>query len=740
MKFVKKYKYLLLIMGVVLAFIIKHFTTSYSIESETDINEENPIVDTSKYNIEISCPKVATNGEIIECELFATGNQFGGVEASITYDGLIQNNFTKEENWPYADINNGKLVAVSEIDVEGKSKIGTLDLTVSDNLNINKSITITDGKIFKITDESFVTQDNTTIINNPSTNCMLTSLSINEGTLSPAFNPNITEYTATVDASSIEISGTSSEEAKIEGTGTKELNYGENKFNVMVVAQAGNTKVYIITITRNDNRSNNNHLKTLTITGIDSKFNKDILNYEYSVENNINEIEISAAPEDTKSTISGLGKKTLNVGKNTFKIVVTSEKGTPRTYTIIINRKDIVIVPPVLASDNNYLKTLTITGINSKFNRDILNYEYSVENETNEIEIGGIPEDTKSIINGLGKKTLKVGKNTFKIVVTSEKGTPRTYTVVINKKEKVSNTPVLSNNVNIKEILINDVNISLITAQDTYSVSVKNSVSKVTIKYVLEDEKATAVIEGNENLKIGVNAFNIIVTAEDGTTKTYQILLERKANENVILNNNEQIINEIQNGKNDIVTVTLKTENPEKQIEQSVVEELMTTKKSIVYEVLNENEGLLYSVQLNSNDIINPENIDINLDFEENKTLKLNDRNVKYLNFKNNGVSKTNVSTRIFVGDKFSDGQVLTLSEYNPTNKTIKTFKTDVVVEDGFITFESDKLVTYILSASTLKVTNNIILGIILGLIVTIIILFGGSIIVTQKHKLAEGI
>jgi len=27
-----------------------------------------------------------------------------------------------------------------------------------------------------------------------------------------------------------------------------------------------------------------------------------------------------------------------------------------------------------------------------------------------------------------------------------------------------------------------------------------------------------------------------------------------------------------------------------------------------------------------------------------------------------------------------------------------------------------------------------------LGLIVTIIILFGGSIIVTQKHKLAEGI
>ena len=174
----------------------------------------------------------------------------------------------------------------------------------------------------------------------PSTDNNLSALSINNGTLSPSFNPNTLSYSATVDAASVTINATAPSKGSVTGIGTKTLNYGTNTFQIISKSESGNTKTYTITITRPDNRSSNNYLKTLTITNIKTTFNKDTLNYNYNVENNINEVEISAIPEDSKSTVTGTGKKTLNIGANNFKIIVTSEKGTTKTYNIIINRKD----------------------------------------------------------------------------------------------------------------------------------------------------------------------------------------------------------------------------------------------------------------------------------------------------------------------------------------------------------------------------------------------------------------
>lgn len=60
-----------------------------------------------------------------------------------------------------------------------------------------------------------------------------------------------------------------------------------------------------------------------------------------------------------------------------------------------------------------------------------------------------------------------------------------------------------------------------------YSISVPNEVTKLSISAVTDDSKATINIVGNEELQVGENNIEIVVTAEDGSKTTYKILAKR---------------------------------------------------------------------------------------------------------------------------------------------------------------------------------------------------------------------
>ena len=61
-----------------------------------------------------------------------------------------------------------------------------------------------------------------------------------------------------------------------------------------------------------------------------------------------------------------------------------------------------------------------------------------------------------------------------------------------------------------------------------YSIKVKNSVKSLDLTVVLNDSNATYEVFGNENFKVGENTVKIVVTAEDGSTSTYTINVERE--------------------------------------------------------------------------------------------------------------------------------------------------------------------------------------------------------------------
>ena len=73
-----------------------------------------------------------------------------------------------------------------------------------------------------------------------------------------------------------------------------------------------------------------------------------------------------------------------------------------------------------------------------------------------------------------------------------------------------------------------------------YSVTVPNDVDQVTVYASLQDSKASLTGTGVQKLNVGQNALNVVVTAEDGTKKTYTINVTREEGETTDENSEEE--------------------------------------------------------------------------------------------------------------------------------------------------------------------------------------------------------
>ena len=275
-----------------------------------------------------------------------------------------------------------------------------------------------------------------------SSNNNLASLSVEGFNLN--FNSSTTTYDiGTTENTSINISATPEDnKSTISGTGTKNLDYGTNTFNIVVTAENGTKKTYTIKVTRPDNRSTDNNLSSLTVSGFNLKFNKNTTSYTFTAENGVKSVNINAIASDAKSTITGTGTKTLKDYSNKFFVVVTAENGSKKTYTIIINRKDSNGNLGNLSKDNT-LKELTVEGYDTKFNLEETNFTLEVDNTVNNIKINAVANDSKASVEIKNINTLVVGNNLITITVTAEEGSIKIYNLNVIRK---SDAPIITLN------------------------------------------------------------------------------------------------------------------------------------------------------------------------------------------------------------------------------------------------------------------------------------------------------
>jgi len=274
-----------------------------------------------------------------------------------------------------------------------------------------------------------------------SSNNNLASLKV-DGTSVPSFSASTTSYNlGSTDKSSISISASVADpKASASGTGTKTLVYGPNEFPVVVRAENGSTKTYMINITRTDPRSTNNFLSAITLSAGTIVFNKDTGNYSVVVENNVTSITIGATVADAKSTLTGPGTFDLKVYSNVFVLSVKAENGAVRTYTVDIVRKDELGFSKELSNDNA-LATLTIEGIDLAFKPETTNYVLNVDTAITSVKINATVRNSAAKASFPATATLDFGQNVVNVTVTAENGEKRIYALFIYRK---SEAPIVS--------------------------------------------------------------------------------------------------------------------------------------------------------------------------------------------------------------------------------------------------------------------------------------------------------
>ena len=110
-----------------------------------------------------------------------------------------------------------------------------------------------------------------------------------------------------------------------------------------------------INVTAPREKSNDNNLKSLNVTGFElsPEFDKDVQVYLATVPEGTKNIEIKATANSPYATVTGAGNIELEEGSNAINIVVKSETGIEKIYTINIDVKDENPIE-VTVNDRNY--------------------------------------------------------------------------------------------------------------------------------------------------------------------------------------------------------------------------------------------------------------------------------------------------------------------------------------------------------------------------------------------------
>lgn len=225
----------------------------------------------------------------------------------------------------------------------------------------------------------------------------------------------------------------------------------------------------------------------------------------------------------------------------------TAADGSGASYAagddISVPASDITLYAQWLSS-NAMLSDLTVSEGTLDFNPDQAGYTVDVPNSVESLDLtitlgdpsqsitvtGAVYQSVTGSVYDYRAANLAVGPNLIHIQVSAQDGTVNDYNVNIQR---------LSNNADLSELLLSSGTLSPTFLADTteYTASVPNDVSSLTVTASVTDSHAAMTVNGIAaasgaasdaiSLNVGANTIPVVVTAQDGTTKTYTITVTR---------------------------------------------------------------------------------------------------------------------------------------------------------------------------------------------------------------------
>ncbi|RJS60688.1 InlB B-repeat-containing protein [Bacillus sp. PK3_68] len=198
---------------------------------------------------------------------------------------------------------------------------------------------------------------------------------------------------------------------------------------------------------------------------------------------------------------------------------------------------------PELSKNADLSNILVSNGtLSPVFSSGTTNYTVNVANSLTSINIMPTVAHSKAAITINGSNAtsgnaknipLHVGENTITVIVTAEDGiSTKTYSVTVTRAASSNND--LSN----LTVSKGELSPNFASSITSYTVTVENNVNSIDLTSTTADSTATLTVNGNHTdnsspvsipLNVGANTATIIVTAQNGETKTYQIIITREA-------------------------------------------------------------------------------------------------------------------------------------------------------------------------------------------------------------------
>ena len=217
------------------------------------------------------------------------------------------------------------------------------------------------------------------------------------------------------------------EEIEIESS-SLEIAIGETENVEQIISEQSNVS------------ADNTNLRILRLNheGISPEFQKDIKEYYFVTDKAIENLDVTAIPENSKSTVTITENRNLQMGENTITIAVEAEdKSKTSEYKIYVTRtKNLELA-------NANLETLAIrqATLNPEFDSNMTQYKAEIANDINKIDILAIPQRQNATVTILGSEEMQIGHNKIEVTVLAEDGiTSKKYYIDIyrlNETEEI---------------------------------------------------------------------------------------------------------------------------------------------------------------------------------------------------------------------------------------------------------------------------------------------------------------
>jgi hypothetical protein len=391
----------------------------------------------------------------------------------------------------------------------------------------------------------------------------LASLTVTPGTLQPSFSgPNtqyrvdlansVTSVTVTaqpaVAGDSVTINGeaTTSRPIALDAAGTT------TPVNIVVSESGTSSRTYTVLLAK-ASLTGNNSLRSLSISPgpLDPAFNANTLSYEVSVASNVNNMRVTPTLDDPAATLRVNGQDATsgqpqtitlrNPGQSTvISVVVTAQNGTLKQYTLVVSRA-------ALGGDNN-LQRLSVSpgSLSPSFSASRTSYTVDVGGRVERISVTAAPQDQNAslTINGQGTNSGQArsislgpdGSSTgIQVIVTAQNGSQKPYLITVDRAALSAD-----NNLEALSVSPGSLDPAFSASNTGYTVEVATGVTSVDVTATKSDPNAVLSGDvpngGKANIQLdgpGTSRnVSMIVTAPNGTSKTYLVTVKRAASAN----------------------------------------------------------------------------------------------------------------------------------------------------------------------------------------------------------------